>query len=59
MDYVDLGLPSGTFWTTCNLGTNKPEEIGDYYALDEINAKGKYEWETYKLCDASEYRLSH
>lgn len=56
---MDLGLPSGTFWTTCNLGTNKPEEIGDYYALDEINTKGKYEWETYKLCDASEYRLSH
>ena len=27
-EYVDLGLPSGTMWATCNLGANKPEEPG-------------------------------
>ena len=30
--YVDLGLPSGTKWATCNVGASKPEEYGDYYA---------------------------
>ena len=27
-EYIDLGLPSGTMWATCNLGANKPEEPG-------------------------------
>ena len=27
-DYVDLGLPSGTMWATCNVGADKPEEDG-------------------------------
>lgn len=30
-EYVDLGLPSGTLWATCNVGANAPEEYGDYY----------------------------
>ena len=25
-EYVDLGLPSGTLWATCNVGANNPEE---------------------------------
>ena len=35
-EYVDLGLPSGLLWATCNLGASKPEEYGDYYAWGEI-----------------------
>lgn len=27
-DYVDLGLPSGTLWATCNVGASKPSEYG-------------------------------
>ncbi len=34
-DYVDLGLPSGTLWATCNIGASKPEEYGDYFAWGE------------------------
>ena len=34
-DYVDLGLPSGTLWTTCNVGASKPEEYGDYFFWDD------------------------
>ena len=34
-EYVDLGLPSGTLWATCNVGANKPEDYGDYYAWDD------------------------
>lgn len=32
---VDLGLPSKTFWATCNVGAEKPEEFGKYYAWGE------------------------
>lgn len=28
--YVDLSLPSGTLWATCNLGASKPSESGDF-----------------------------
>lgn len=27
-DYVDLELPSGTLWATCNVGASKPSEYG-------------------------------
>ena len=27
-EYVDLGLPSGTMWATCNVGAIKPEDSG-------------------------------
>ncbi len=46
-DYVDLGLPSGTLWATCNVGANSPEEIGSYYAWGEIAPKADYTWATY------------
>lgn len=32
---VDLGLPSGTLWATCNVGADMPEKYGDYYSWDE------------------------
>ena len=35
-DYVDLGLPSGTLWATCNVGATTPEGYGDYFAWGEI-----------------------
>ncbi|MCF0213591.1 MAG: hypothetical protein HUK13_03955, partial [Muribaculaceae bacterium] len=31
VEYVDLALPSGTKWATCNLGASSPEDHGDYY----------------------------
>ena len=33
--YVDLGLPSGLKWATCNVGANSPEEYGLYFAWGE------------------------
>ncbi len=47
-EYVDLGLPSGTMWATCNVGAMKPEEFGDYYAWGETTTKTDYNWDTYK-----------
>ena len=47
-EYVDLGLPSGTLWATCNVGANSPEEYGDYFAWAETEPKTTYDWNTYK-----------
>ena len=46
--WVDLGLPSGTLWAKCNVGANKPEEYGDYFAWGETQPKDIYTWDTYK-----------
>ncbi|MCR5361315.1 MAG: InlB B-repeat-containing protein [Bacteroidales bacterium] len=37
-DYVNLGLPTGTLWATCNLGAENPEAYGNYYAWGETKA---------------------
>ncbi len=50
---IDLGLPSGTKWATCNVGANKPEEYGGYYAWGEIEENLGCSWETYKWCNGS------
>ncbi len=42
--YVDLGLPSGTLWATCNVGATSPEEYGNYYAWGEVEPKTYYNW---------------
>ena len=47
-EYVDLGLPSGTLWATCNVGANTPEEYGDYFAWGETESKNSYFWDDYK-----------
>ena len=31
-EWVDLGLPSGLKWATCNVGAYSPEQYGEYYA---------------------------
>ena len=45
-EYVDLGLPSGTLWATCNVGASKPEDYGDYFAWGETKKKDVYDWDT-------------
>lgn len=47
-EYVDLGLPSGTKWATCNVGATKPEEYGAYFAWGETKSKDVYDETTYK-----------
>lgn len=46
-EYVDLGLPSGTLWATCNVGATTPEDYGNYYAWGETSTKETYSWDTY------------
>ncbi|MBO4745364.1 MAG: hypothetical protein J5603_07745, partial [Bacteroidales bacterium] len=63
-EYVDLGLPSGTLWATCNVGATTPEGCGNYYAWGETQPKNTYNWSTYKYrngdyltkyCNESDY----
>ena len=41
-DWVDLGLPSGLKWATCNVGATAPEQYGDYYSWGEVETKTAY-----------------
>ena len=57
-NYVDLGLPSGTKWATCNIGATKPEEFGYYYAWGETDTKETYYLSTYldgQITSSSDY----
>ena len=51
--YVDLGLPSGLLWATCNVGADSPEDYGDYFAWGETTPKDTYDWSTYQYCNGS------
>ena len=63
-EFVDLGLPSGTKWATCNVGANSPEEFGLYFAWGEtegyegITDEKQFSWEDYKLCGGSKSTLT-
>ncbi|MCR5361487.1 MAG: leucine-rich repeat protein [Bacteroidales bacterium] len=55
--FVDLGLPNGLLWATCNVGASKPEGYGNYYAWGETTGydegKTSFSWSTYTLCNGS------
>ena len=50
---VDLDLPSGVKWASCNVGAEAPEEYGNLYAWGEVTTKTDYTWETYKYANGS------
>ena len=50
---IDLGLPSGTKWCCCNVGTNSPYEKGGMYAWGETREKETYNEYTYEHCKAT------
>ena len=69
LEYVDLGLPSGALWATCNVGADTPEGIGDFFAWGETKPKEVYDWKSYqygnferneltKYCTDSTYGLN-
>ena len=45
---IDLGLPSGTKWSCCNVGASVPTAYGNYYAWGETSTKSTYTKENYK-----------
>lgn len=59
--WVDLGLPSGTLWATCNIGAKNPQDYGDYFAWGETegykSGKRSFLWSTYKYCEGSDHTM--
>ena len=54
-EYVDLGLPSGNLWATCNVGAESPEDYGDYFAWGETEPKECYSQDNYKWYVGTSY----
>ena len=66
-EYVDLGLPSGTLWATCNVGAKRPSDFGLYfqwgdtkgYAKEQVgkgDGKKRFGFGDYKWCSNFEER---
>lgn len=57
---VDLALPSGTIWATCNIGAKEPVNQGYLFAWgDTIGytySEHEFGWSTYSLCDSSSFK---
>ena len=56
--YVNLGLPSGTLWASCNIGANNPYEYGDYFAWGETATKTSYNWASYSFSKEATDKLT-
>lgn len=56
--YVDLDLPSGLLWATCNVGAENPEDWGDYFSWGETQPSDFYDWSTYQYCNGSSIMLT-
>ena len=63
-EWVDLGLPSGLKWAAWNVGAEKPEDFGLYFAWGEtegysgITDEIQFSWSDYKLCGGSNSTLT-
>lgn len=54
-EYVDLGLPSGLKWATCNVGATEIHDKGVHYAWGETEEKTNFtRWENYRLCNGTD-----
>jgi hypothetical protein len=62
-NFVDLGLPTGTLWASCNVGASKPSDSGLYfqwgdtkgYTKDQVgveDGKKAFRWADYKWNDS-------
>ena len=54
-EWVDLELESGTLWATTNVGAEKPEDYGDYFAWGETQSKKDYSQSTYMFYNENMY----
>ena len=60
-EYIDLGLPSGTLWASCNVGADIPEEYGNFFAWGETMPsplRDAYGWYTYSLCEGTKETIT-
>lgn len=54
IEAIDLGLPSGIRWASCNVGATRPEEYGGLYGWGKIEEGTSSSWGTYTRCAGSE-----
>jgi hypothetical protein len=45
--YVDLGLPSGLLWATCNIGASESWDDGLYFSWGNVDGREKWSWYDY------------
>ena len=63
---VDLGLPSGTKWANMNVGAEKPEDYGLFFAWGETTGYSSanttdghdFDWSSYTLCNGTDVTLT-
>ena len=56
---IDFGLGDGILWACCNVGANKPEGYGDYFAWGETKKKPKYFYDNYDYYDEEKNLSDH
>lgn len=60
-EFIDFDLPSGTLWSTCNLGAASSRDFGNYYAWGETSGydegKTSFSWSNYKYCKGTSTSL--
>ena len=52
--FVDLGIPGGLLWATCNIGAETPADNGTYFAWGETSIKSDYSKDSYTCSKYSE-----
>lgn len=64
-EYIDLGLPSGTKWATCNVGADRETDYGLYFAFGETKGYSgftdakRFNWGDYKFSvNSSNYKFA-
>lgn len=57
LEYVDLGLPSGTLWAKCNVGATSETDYGDYFMWGSVtpNTADECTWTTAPFNDGNSY----
>ena len=56
--FVDLGLPSGLLWATCNVGAVTAADDGNYYAWGETSTKSTYSSDNYFDSNYTTYSIN-
>lgn len=57
-EYIDLGLPSGRLWATCNIGAKKPTDCGNYFACGSVEPYNINDCDTDSFNDTDAAKLS-
>lgn len=53
--YVELGLPSGVKWATCNIGAATPQAYGDFFACGETKSKTTFTGKNFTGYGSAQY----